>query len=191
MITITPQYLAEQGFSSTIATRFWAKVNKDGPSPPHFPELGPCWIWTATIDCHGRGRIAMGLKRAGNVGASRVSWIIHFGPIPERLFVLHHCDNPACVRPDHLWLGTQAENISDCSQKGRMHPGELCWNARLNPHKVREIRRLYSGPQRRGRRTGPTIKELAWTFGVSKGAVDGVLRNYNWEWVKALKSRRE
>lgn len=75
-----------------------------------------CWLWTGLADQHGYGRIHF----EGRVTrAHRVSWMIHEGPIPEGQKVLHRCDTPACVRPDHLFLGTQADNMADMNAKGR------------------------------------------------------------------------
>jgi len=85
-----------------------------------------CCVWTGSVDSNGYGQL-----RTGNRGyierASRLSWEFTNGPIPEGLFVLHTCDNPPCVRPEHLWLGTQSDNMLDASRKGRKNrpPGDL------------------------------------------------------------------
>lgn len=98
-------------YPPTVA-RFWLKVNKNGPVPPHRPELGPCWLWTGARDRGGYGQFS------GR--AHRWSWLIHHGYRPGHgLFVCHHCDNPPCVRPDHLFLGTASDNARDMVAKGR------------------------------------------------------------------------
>jgi hypothetical protein len=90
--------------------RFWKKVNKtDG-----------CWLWTATrIGRYGGFRFE-GRSRT----AHRVSWELAFGPIPDGLQVLHHCDTPLCVNPQHLFLGTPLDNARDRDSKGRGYNGE-------------------------------------------------------------------
>ena len=93
--------------------RFWAKVDQDGPVPKHRPELGQCWVWTANTIPKGYG--LFGRKRY----AHRYSWTLHYGTIPGKLWVLHKCDNPPCVRPDHLFLGTARDNYEDMRAKGR------------------------------------------------------------------------
>lgn len=90
-----------------LGDRFWSKVDRSGD----------CWTWTASRTRHGYGRIGLGHDRVET--AHRVSWMLANGPIPEGVFVCHRCDNPPCVRPDHLFLGTALDNIRDMIAKGR------------------------------------------------------------------------
>lgn len=98
-----------------LADRFWLKVNKRG--------LDECWLWTGCRDFRGYGRIANSKPPQAPLLASHVSWEINRGPIPEGLWVLHKCDNPPCVNPKHLFLGTHIDNMRDAKQKGRNKPG--------------------------------------------------------------------
>jgi hypothetical protein len=96
--------------NETAVRRFWAKVQKsDG-----------CWNWTGAKDQHGYGDFRMGGRAMGSTRAHRVSWFLTFGLSPKA-HVLHHCDNPSCVRPDHLFLGDDLANMRDMSAKGRHH----------------------------------------------------------------------
>lgn len=89
-----------------IQRRFWSLVRiSDG-----------CWEWTGALDKDGYGRH---FHRTGAFKSHRYSYEISVGPIPDELHVCHHCDNPACVRPDHLFLGTRSDNMRDCMRKGR------------------------------------------------------------------------
>ena len=96
----------------TLAERFEDKVIR-GESPDD------CWDWKGSIGTYGYGRLQAGARGEGVLGAHRASWLIHNGPIPEGMAVLHRCDNPPCSNPCHLFLGTQAENMYDAIAKDR------------------------------------------------------------------------
>lgn len=149
--------------------RFWSKVDQDGPIPEHKPELGPCWMWTASKQPTGYGQFA-GEGRT-TVFAHRQSWILAYGPIPDGLWVLHQCDNRACVRPDHLFLGTNADNVADMVAKGRHPEGAASSSAKLSEDDVREIRRSY---------VPGSAPLLAARFGVSAGTISDVTRGRSW-----------
>lgn len=106
-----------------LSDRFWSKVDRGAPAPAHAPHIGGCWVWTGGRNRTDYGQIfvtgARGGGRGGMRSAHRVSWELAYGPVPAGLFVCHHCDNPPCVRPDHLFLGTAADNTDDCLGKGR------------------------------------------------------------------------
>ena len=78
-----------------------------------------CWTWNGGRDKNGYGRFNVRPRLSSLDRTHRVSWVIHFGAIPEGLQICHHCDNPPCVRPDHLFLGTAADNNADKVAKGR------------------------------------------------------------------------
>lgn len=100
--------------AKTIA-RFWSKVDKDGPMVRE--ELGPCWAWTASKTGNGYGGFYMDGKPRR---AHRVAFEIAHGPIPDGLLVCHRCDVRTCVRDDHLFLGTNTDNMRDAQAKGRL-----------------------------------------------------------------------
>lgn len=110
--------------------------------------------------------------------AARLLWELEHGPIPEGIFTCHHCDNPPCVRLDHIFLGSTQENTQDSVQKGRsknppLHIGESCHLAKLTAAKVLEIRRLY--PDRTGTRA-----EFAAEHGTTEGNLKGIISRHSW-----------
>jgi hypothetical protein len=100
----------------TASTRFWNKVLK----------TDTCWLWTGTKDSRGYGRFAEMDRKM--VLPHRFSWEIHFGRIAQGLQVCHKCDNPSCVNPKHLFLGTNSDNIQDSLRKGRFATGKRARN---------------------------------------------------------------
>lgn len=92
-----------------FAQYFWKRVDKS-------PHPKGCWLWTGSKNRQGYGET---MFRKRHLRANRVAYELANGPIPEGLMVLHSCDNPPCVNPDHLFLGTGTDNMQDCIRKGR------------------------------------------------------------------------
>jgi len=139
-----------------------------------FVEKGSdCWLWTSTTNWAGYGAF----RFRGKNGAHSASYLIHFGPIPKGMHVLHRCDIPQCVRPDHLFLGTHADNMRDMANKGRCKPasmpGESHPSAKLKANDVIEIRRRYAAG-------GIRQKDLAFEFGVTQPLVGMIIRRQAW-----------
>lgn len=137
-----------------------------------------CWEYTGARSRKGYGRIGMGGKRGVLTGAHRASWMVHRGEIPAGMQVLHHCDNPPCVNPDHLFVGTPADNMNDKFQKGRAAgaPGERHPRSKLTEADVQEIRSRYA-------RGGITMRALAAHFGVSCPCIYNIFALKTWSHV--------
>lgn len=152
--------------SRPLSVRFWEKVIKsDG-----------CWTWSGNLDRMGYGVIRDANEPGGhycakNIKAHRVSWKLHYGPIPDGLLVLHRCDNRPCIRPDHLFLGTYQDNRIDCEKKGRaFHPrGSSHPWTKLTDDQVSEIRRL--------RGDGIRLADIASRFDISQSMVSLIARD--------------
>lgn len=132
---------------------------------------GGCWLWKGAAQPLGYGQI----KVDGRMSlAHRVSWELHRGPIPEGICVLHRCDIPACVNPDHLFLGTRGDNNQDKYSKGRAVnlSGENHWKAKLTAAQVKEIHEQ--------RAAGAKLSELAQRFGVHFATIGRIARGKAW-----------
>lgn len=141
-----------------LIERFWKQVEIGAPDE--------CWEWTGSK----RGRNYGGFKIGGVAYyAHRVAWEFTHGAIPEGLHVCHHCDNPGCVNPYHLFLGTRADNMQDAAKKGRMPK-------KLNEGEVLEIRKLLT----EGILTEQKMGEM---FDVSGRAISNIKRGESWNWL--------
>jgi hypothetical protein len=112
-----------------IEKRFWEKVKI---STINFYNNEPCWEWLACVDKNGYGIFRLNGK---NEKSHRFSFILKNGEIKNNLFVCHACDNPKCVNPNHLWLGTNQDNVDDMMKKGRQLKGDDHWS-RKKPDKL-------------------------------------------------------
>lgn len=149
-----------------LRARFWAKVDASGD----------CWIWTASIMNRGYGQFTV--SKTNFHLAHVVSYAITHGPVPPGFYVCHRCDNPPCVRPDHLFLGSPVDNSLDMFAKGRQgtrHPGAERANARLTDEDVRAIR---AAPPYYGRTAA-----LARRYGVSQTTIRKILCGQKWRHV--------
>jgi hypothetical protein len=150
-----------------LADRFWQKVDVKTPDE--------CWVWTANKYPNGYGQIAASAHK--KLLSHRVSWELHFGPIPEGLNVCHKCDNRVCCNPTHLFLGTTAENIADKIAKRRGRTGSVFGSennkSKLTRPQVIEMHRL--------RGEGLSQRALARQFGLAKSSVVAILRGNHWK----------
>lgn len=136
------------------------------------PNTG-CWLWTVATLRSGYGCFTAGKRR---MTAHRAAFLAWKGPIPEGMFVLHSCDQPSCINPQHLRLGTHADNTSDKNARNRNARGERIFNKlKLTPEKVLEIRRLS--------REGVRGTEIAKRFAVYPGAIYAILKHITWKHV--------
>lgn len=153
-------------YSPVFSARFWAKVDRNGPVPPHRPELGPCWLWTGWRNPKGYGGCSV--HRVNRL-AHRVAWELANGPIPTGHQVQHACDTPPCVRDSHLTTGLPSQNSADMVAKGRSPknlnaPRGEAHPARLHPERLargdRHPARLHPERLARGERHGNAL--LTW-----------------------------
>jgi hypothetical protein len=165
----------------STADRFWSRVERR--------SLDECWPWKGSKSRGNRGRFCLDGRRTA---APRVAWELTRGPIPKGLCACHSCDNPNCVNPDHLWLGTYADNSRDAITKGRSGVwkmrarmrlkrldecarGEGHGCAKLKTSDVIEIRRRHTG--------GEATRSLCIRFGVSSSTVLSIVNRETWSHV--------
>lgn len=145
----------------SLADRLWSRTKK----------TESCWLWMGSPDKFGYGKLVV--RKGIEKGAHRISWELAHGPIPDGLLVLHKCDVPNCVNPDHLFLGTYKDNKADCISKGRHSHGSNHWKTHLKEDDIRLIRRLY--------REGIALQqELANRFRVPQTQISRIVRGTSW-----------
>jgi len=154
----------KQGLS--VAERFWPKVattdnNEDA-----------CWPWKASLRSSGYGQFYF---RGRPTNASRVAYELAYGPVPAGMDVCHRCDNPPCVRPSHLFIGTRRENMFDAKRKGRLRAprGEANPKAKITAVQVAAIRAEYAAG-------GATHRSLGAKYGLNHSTVGDILRGQCW-----------
>jgi hypothetical protein len=144
----------------SLEERFWKKVEK----------TDTCWLWTGAKIALGYGKIGVG--RQSPRLAHRVSYELAYGEFPKELAVCHKCDNPSCVRPDHLFLGTTADNQRDMKEKGRSTIGSRNPRAKLNEEQVVDIFQRSS--------SASSDRELAKEYGVSAATIQMIRSRRTW-----------
>lgn len=149
----------------TIKDKFWKYVT---------PCEG-CWEWKASINWAGYGLLTHEKK---HIKAHRISWELHNGEIPKGLYVRHSCDNPKCVNPDHLSLGTQVENMRDAKERNRIPKGIAHHASKLTEADVKQICEMYDAGM------GPAKIYKTLSLPVNYQAVWKVCKRIRWEHVQ-------
>lgn len=144
-------------------TRFWERVKVLG--------IDDCWEWTGATETFGYGRFYFCGRTQT---AQRVSWQLTNGPIPVGMCALHKCDNPPCVNPNHLFLGSKTDNAADRQSKGRTRCaiGEAQGSSKLKTSEIEQIKRL--------RKTGLLQRDIAKRFNVSRSLVGMIVNGKRW-----------
>ena len=148
--------------SRGIEERFWEKVD--------IGNTGECWEWQGCKLPAGYGKLG---RKYETVYAHRISWTLNHGNIPNGICVLHKCDNPSCVNPEHLFLGTLDDNNKDMTRKRRQARGETQSWAKLTESDVRIARRLYT-------EEGISFKALGQRFGVRDTTIREAILGITW-----------
>lgn len=160
LLCCNPAHLALQR-NPTVDERFEAKVDRSGD----------CHLWTAGVDTDGYGVFA--IAHHNEMKAHRYAWEKVNGKIPEKQMILHRCDRTGCVNPDHLFVGTGADNMADMVKKSRQSKGENQHKAKLTEKDVIEIRLLV--------RLGHSQVSVAKTYGVTAANVNEIILRKTWK----------
>jgi len=132
-----------------------------------------CWLWIGSKDPNGYGKMSY---RNYPTNAHRMSWILNKGDIPDSKFILHKCDNPPCVNPDHLFVGTAKDNSTDMVRKGRharfSNRGESCGSSKLRELDVSNIRKMKT--------MGISVSNIIKHYNISKSQIKRIINFQSW-----------
>lgn len=158
-------------------SRFWTKVNRDGPVPSHVPNIGRCWVWMGSSTGSNNSNLRYGNFCVAHrmPRAHQVSWALANGRWPDK-WVLHRCDNSLCVRPEHLYLGDRAQNTLDRVKRDRSA-------SRVKTADVEEMLRLAS--------EGWGISALMERFRLSRGQTRDILKGTAWPHIARPKAKHK
>lgn len=166
---VNPDHLT----TDTSVARFWNNIRKGEE----------CWEWVGAKN-HGYGVLSRGGRNGANVLAHRMSYEINCGD-PGGLVVCHRCDNPSCVRPDHLFLGTQMDNMKDMHKKGRNAYGDaVASKGTCHPQAVLNEEKVIEARIRKSK--GEKVAEIAGDMGVSESAMKKAVNGYTWKHVPMM-----
>lgn len=136
------------------------------------PNTG-CWLWGRALDHDGYGITWMAKTKPRQQRAHRLSYYLHHGEFDTRLMVLHKCDNPSCVNPDHLFLGTVQDNSDDMKRKGRQAKGRTQWLSKLVDTDIIKIRELYAN--------GQPYRSIAKLYNIAFSNVAFIVKRKTWK----------
>lgn len=151
-------------FARTPESVFWAKVKRAGARE--------CWFWQGARNTKGYGAMNF---RCKTWSAHRLAWALTNGAAPSTQHVCHRCDNPSCVNPAHLFLGTNTENVGDRDSKNRQARGVKIWSTKLNGKAATKIRRLLAA--------GRSISDAASEFNVNRKTIRQIRDRKTWRYV--------
>lgn len=152
----------DPGMDEADIRRFWSNVD--------IQRLNDCWEWTAGTNDYGYGMFFRHTR------AHRISYYLKHGPYPNNLHVCHTCDNPPCVNPAHLFLGTDQDNVDDMRAKGRHAHGTVVNSAKMTKTQVLEIRRSYAGGSH-------SLDALCEQYGLTKAPMFQIVTGQTWKHV--------
>lgn len=137
---------------------------------------GQCWLWPGATNSRGYGVIGCSIPRRRMRYVHRVSYEHFHGPIPEGMEILHSCDTRNCVNPEHLSVGTHAENVAEQVERDRVRKGrDMYWSVKLTEQDVRDIRAM--------KRPGVSNRKIAEMYGVSTSQIEFIIARKRWKHV--------
>jgi hypothetical protein len=156
-----------------MPTGIYPRLSPEARFREKIKKTGSCWLWTGTISSSGYGILSVNNRLEG---AHRISWKIYRGAIPSDLNVCHKCDNPCCVNPSHLFIGTQLDNMGDAVVKGRIRNGSHVYHGVVHHRTILTVRQV-----KNVLRSSKTNTELGKYLNVSRTTIYRIRAGKNWQ----------